>query len=187
VPLKGLLPLLEALAKVRVEQPDAHLVVVGRLRPGSPVAKRIGGLGLDGAVRFVSGVSDERLTELFAEAAVAVVPSLYEGFSLPAVEAMASGTPLVATTGGALPEVVGPSGRAGLLVPPGDPAALAEAVLAVLGSVGLAERLSAAGRERVLAHFTWEACARRTVEHYRGVIEAAVAPARVPTAAGSPC
>jgi len=172
VALKGLVPLLEALAALRVEAPEAHLVVVGRLRDDSPVPKVLAGLGLDdGAVRFVSGVSDEEMVRLYAEAAVVAVPSLYEGFSLPAVEAMASGTPLVATTGGALPEVVGSDGGAGLLVPPGDPAALAGALGAVLADPGLAARLAAAGRRRVLERFTWRACALATVEHYREVID----------------
>ena len=73
----------------------------------------------------VSGITDDELARLYGEAKVAVVPSLYEGFSLPAVEAMACGVPLVATTGGALPEVVGTDGETGLLVPPDDPGALA--------------------------------------------------------------
>ena len=88
-------------------------------------------------MRFVSGVTTERIVELYAEAEVAVVPSLYEGFSLPAVEAMACGVPLVATTGGALPEVVGTDGETGLLVPPGDPDALAAALLRALGDAEL--------------------------------------------------
>ncbi len=172
VPLKGLVPLVEALAKLRVEQPEAHLVVVGRLREDSPVADVLSGLGLDDkAVRFVPGVSDEEMVRLYAEAQVAVVPSLYEGFSLPAVEAMASGTPLVATTGGALPEVVGTDGDAGLLVPPGDPGALAGAIGRVLGDRGLAARLAVAGRRRVLERYTWRACALATAEHYRAVID----------------
>ncbi|MHB1929624.1 MAG: glycosyltransferase family 4 protein [Acidimicrobiales bacterium] len=168
VPMKGLVPLLEAVAKLRVEQPDAHLVVVGRRREDSPVARTLANLGLEGAVRFEPGVTDEHLVRLFAEAAVAVVPSLYEGFSLPAVEAMAMGTPLVATTGGALPEVVG---DAGLLVPPGDPGALAAAIGAVLADPRRAARMKAAGRRRVLDRFTWRACAEATAEHYRSVIE----------------
>ena len=120
---------------------------------------------------FVSGVSDDRLVELYAEAAVAVVPSLYEGFSLPAVEAMACGVPLVATTGGALPEVVGDDGETGLLVPPGDPEALAVAIGPVLDDPELAGRLSEAGRRRVLERFTWQACAAATAESYRWTIE----------------
>jgi glycosyltransferase involved in cell wall biosynthesis len=171
VPLKGLIPLLEAMAKLRIEHPEAHLVVVGRHRDDSPVARAISDLDLGRVVTFAPGVSDERMTEMFAEASVAVVPSLYEGFSLPAVEAMASGTPLVATTGGALPEVVGPDGVAALSVAPNDPGALAGAIGRVLDDPALAVRLSAAGRRRVLAHFTWEACAAATAEHYRWTID----------------
>ena len=170
VPLKGLVPLLEAVAKVRTERP-ADLVVIGRPRPDSQVEETIERLGLGGAVRFVSDASDERIVELYAEASVAVVPSLYEGFSLPAVEAMACGVPLVATTGGALPEVVGKDGVTGLLVPPGDPGALAVALGRVLDEPELAARLSAAGRRRVLDRFTWRACALGSVEHYRHVLE----------------
>src|SRR6202165_3542805 len=131
VPLKGLLPLLEAVAKVRTER-QVELVVVGKPRVGSTIGATIGRLGLEDTVQFVTGVSDDRMVELFSEAEVAVVPSLYEGFSLPAIEAMACGVPLVATTGGALPEVVGDDGRTGLLVPPGDPGALAAALGRVL-------------------------------------------------------
>jgi glycosyltransferase involved in cell wall biosynthesis len=171
VPFKGLLPLVEAVAKLRTERPDAHLVVVGKLRSSSPVATAIERLGLARAVSFESGVSDERMVELYAEAEVAVVPSLYEGFSLPAVEALACGVPLVATTGGALPEVVGEDRVTGMLVPPGDPGALAMAISTVLDDPYLAAKLSEAGRQRVLEKFTWQACARSTAEHYRWTIE----------------
>jgi glycosyltransferase involved in cell wall biosynthesis len=170
VPLKGLVPLLEAVAKLRTER-DVDLVVIGKPRAESRVNETIERLGLDDAVRFVSGVSDERIVELYAEAEVAVVPSLYEGFSLPAVEAMACGVPLVATTGGALPEVVGQDGETGLLVPPGDPNALAFGIGRVLDDRSLANRLSVAGRRRVLERFTWRACAQATVEHYRWAME----------------
>jgi glycosyltransferase involved in cell wall biosynthesis len=170
VPLKGLVPLLEALAKVRTER-HAELVVVGKPRARSNVASTIDRLGLGDAVRFVSGVSDQRLVELYAEAEVAVVPSLYEGFSLPAVEAMACGVPLVATTGGALPEVVGTDGETGLLVAPGDPGELALAISRALDDAGLRARLGAAGRERVLERFTWRATALGTVEQYRALLE----------------
>jgi glycosyltransferase involved in cell wall biosynthesis len=190
VPLKGLVPLLEAVARLRPQRPEAHLVVVGRLRSGSPVARTIDRLGLRGAVTFASRVTDGRLSELFAEASVAVVPSLYEGFSLPAVEAMASGTPLVATTGGALPEVVGPDGGAGLLVEPNDPAALATAIDRILGSPVLAARLSEHGRRRVLEHFTWRACAEATAEQYRWAVDRhrrAPAPASLAAAVAASC
>ena len=171
VPLKGLVPLLEALAKVRTER-HAELVVIGKPRPESRVPETIERLGLSDAVTFVSGVSDERIVELYAEAELAVVPSLYEGFSLPAVEAMACGVPLVATTGGAIPEVVGADGSTALLVPPGDPGALAGALVRALDDPGLRARLAEAGRERVLTRFTWRACAEMTVEHYRAMLAA---------------
>ena len=171
VPLKGLVPLLEALAKVRTER-HAELVVIGKPRPDSRVSETIERLGLNGAVTFVSGVTDERIVELYAEAEVAVVPSLYEGFSLPAVEAMACGVPLVATTGGALPEVVGTDGETGLLVPPGDPSALAVALGRALDDADLRAQLGEAGRKRVLERFTWRACAEGTVEQYRLELDA---------------
>jgi glycosyltransferase involved in cell wall biosynthesis len=172
VPLKGLTYLIEALAKVRTERPDAHLVVIGRPRHKSAVPQQIERLGLDGAVEFVSGVSDERIVELYAEAELAVVPSLYEGFSLPAVEAMACGVALVATSGGALPEVVGPDGEAALVVPPKDPSALAAAIVRGLDDPELRARLAAGGRNRVLDRFTWRRTAEGTVEHYYLELEA---------------
>jgi glycosyltransferase involved in cell wall biosynthesis len=171
VPFKGLLPLIEALAKLRTERPEAHLVVVGRLRGDSPVASAIERLGIADAVTFESAVSDERMVELYALASVAVVPSLYEGFSLPAVEAMACGVPLVATTGGALPEVVGADGVTGILVQPGDPSRMAAAIDMVMAAPELAARLSEAARRRVLDRFTWQACAATTAESYRWTIE----------------
>jgi glycosyltransferase involved in cell wall biosynthesis len=128
-------------------------------------------LGLRNAVRFVSDVSTERIVELYAEAELAVVPSLYEGFSLPAAEAMACGVPLVATTGGALPEVVGRNGESGLLVPPGDVDALAVALLRALGDADLRERIGPAGRARALERFTWRATALGTVENYRALLD----------------
>jgi glycosyltransferase involved in cell wall biosynthesis len=165
VPIKGLLPLIEAVAKVRTER-RAELVVIGRPRDGSLVPGTIERLGLDDAVTLVGEVDGQRMVELYAEAEVAVVPSLYEGFSLPAVEAMACGVPLVATTGGALPEVVGPDGEAALLVPPGDPGALAEAITTVLDDSELQRRLGQAGRARVLRRYTWSAAARATADLY---------------------
>jgi glycosyltransferase involved in cell wall biosynthesis len=171
VPFKGLLPLVEALAKLRTERPDAHLVVVGRVSAKSPVTAAIDRLGIADAVRFESGISDARMVELYAEAQVAVVPSLYEGFSLPAVEAMACGVPLVTTTGGALPEVVGEDGVTALLVTPGDAGALAIAMERVLSDPALAARLSEAARRRILERFTWKACAAATAEQYVWTIE----------------
>ena len=170
VPMKGLAPLLEALAKVRTERPDAHLVVIGKPKNKSRIPRMIERLGLDNAVQFVSGVTTERIVELYAEAEVACVPSLYEGFSLPAVEAMACAVPVVGTTGGAVPEVIGRDGETGLLVPPGDPSAFATALLRMLEQPELRQRIGAAGRERVMRHFTWQQCALGTVDQYRQLL-----------------
>jgi glycosyltransferase involved in cell wall biosynthesis len=172
VPLKGLTYLIEALAKVRTERDDAHLVVIGQPRHKSAVPAQIERLGLQGAIEFVSGVSDERIVELYAEAQIAVVPSLYEGFSLPAIEAMACGLPLVTTTGGALPEVVGPHGESAMTVPPGDPGALAQQLIDVLNDDELRARLAEGGRRRVLDRFTWRKTAEGTAEHYYLELEA---------------
>src|SRR4051812_18773122 len=117
MPLKGLVPLLEAVAKLRTER-SCELIVIGKPRAESDLPGVIDRLGLKDCVSFVSGVSDQRIVELYAETEIAVVPSLYEGFSLPAVEAMACGVPLLATTGGALPEDVRKHKVTGLLVPP---------------------------------------------------------------------
>ncbi|MFJ6137903.1 glycosyltransferase family 4 protein [Kitasatospora sp. NPDC092286] len=170
VPLKGLVHLVEALAKVRTER-DAHLVVVGKpQKEDGPVAEAVRRFGLEGHIEFRSGLTDQELVDLYRSAEVACVPSLYEGFSLPAAEAMATGTPLVATTGGAIPEVAGPDGETCLAVPPGDAYALAAALGRLLDDPGLRSALGAAGRERVLARFTWERAAELTAEGYRAAI-----------------
>ncbi|SDO23153.1 Glycosyltransferase involved in cell wall bisynthesis [Streptomyces sp. cf386] len=173
VPLKGLVFLVEALAKVRTEHPDAHLVVVGKRPEEGPVAQTIERYGLEGAVEFVKGISDAELVDLVRSAQVACVPSLYEGFSLPAAEAMATGTPLVATTGGAIPEVAGRDGETCLAVPPGDAGALAAGLNRLLGDEELRARLGSAGRERVLRHFTWARAAEGTVARYREAMDMA--------------
>jgi len=166
VPLKGLLPLVEAVAKVRTERP-VELVVVGSLRAGGPVAAAIANLGLSDVVRFAGRLPHDELVGELRRAELAVVPSLHEGFSLPLVEAMACGTPVVATTGGALPEV---AGDAAVLVPPGDVSALATALSQTLADPALRARLSVAGRARVVERFTWRAAALRTVEVYRRAV-----------------
>ncbi len=165
VPLKGLVHLIEALAKLRTER-AVELVVVGQARPGGAAQRAIERLGVEDAVRFETGVSTLRLVDLYAESEVAVVPSLYEGFSLPAVEAMSCGVPLVATTAGALPEVVGRSGEAALTVPPADSEALAAALRVLLDEPGARASLGEAGRRRVIERFTWRRTAAATVEQY---------------------
>jgi glycosyltransferase involved in cell wall biosynthesis len=170
VPLKGLVFLVEALAKLRAQRPDAHLVVVGSRPRKGPVADAITAFDLADAVDFVKGISDQELVDLIRSAEVACVPSLYEGFSLPAAEAMATGTALVATTGGAIPEVAGPDGQTCLAVPPGDAGALCQALERVLSDPQLRRRIASAGRERVLARFTWARAAQSTAELYREAI-----------------
>jgi glycosyltransferase involved in cell wall biosynthesis len=165
-PLKGVATLLRAVAKLATER-DVHVVVVGRPTPGGPTDKLAGELSLGDRVRFVSGISDEELGELLASAEIAAVPSLYEGFSLPAVEHMASGTPLVASRTGALPEVVG---DAAILVEPGDVEELAAVFRRLHDSPEERERVGAAGYARVQERFTWSAVARATVGHYRDAI-----------------
>jgi MMP alpha-(1->4)-mannosyltransferase len=171
VTMKGLRFLLEALAKLRTERDDVHLVVIGKRKPGGRSDETIRRLGLEDAVEFVSGVPEERIIELYAEAELAVVPSLYEGFSLPAIEAMACGTPLVATSGGALPEVVGKDGDTALVVPPGDSEALATRIRDGLGRPELRDTIGRRGRQRVVEQWSWRHTAERTADQYRILLD----------------
>src|SRR6185312_7120893 len=141
-----------------------------RPRPGGRVDKAISRLGLSDVVDCISGISDDELAAMYGASEVAVVPSLYEGFSLPAIEAMACGVAVVATTGGALPEVVGADGETGLLVTPDDPGALAQAIARLLDDAPLRARLGAAGRERVMHRFTWEVTAAGTAACYEALL-----------------
>jgi MMP alpha-(1->4)-mannosyltransferase len=167
-PVKGIPTLLRAFAKLATER-DASLTVVGKPAPGGPTEKLIGELSLGDRVRFVTGISDIQLAELVASVEIAVVPSLYEGFSLPAVEHMASATPLIASRTGALPEV---TGDAACLVTPGDAEELAAALRRLQDSPAERERLSAAALARVQQRFAWSAVAKATVAEYRRAIAA---------------
>ncbi|HEY8741107.1 MAG TPA: glycosyltransferase family 4 protein [Candidatus Dormibacteraeota bacterium] len=167
VPLKGLRFLLEAMVLVRRQVPGAHLVVVSSGWDESDIPQRVADLGLAGAVTRLSDLSDEQVGEEYARAEVAVVPSLYEGFSLPAVQAMAAGVALVATRAGALPEVVGEDRDTALLVDPGNEAALEEAITALLTDGPLRQRVRDNGRRWVHGRYSWNDCAQRTVAAYR--------------------
>lgn len=169
VALKGLSYLLEALAKLRSER-NVRLTIIGKPKSGKS-ADLIDSLGLRDCIDFVSGVSDERIVELYAESELAVVPSLYEGFSLPAIEAMCTGTCLVATDGGALPEVTGRDNDTVLSCPAGDADALAAAIRHGLDDAALRERIGAAGRQRVVERWSWRHCAELTVAQYREVLD----------------
>lgn len=171
-PLKGISTLLEAFAKLRTER-DVELVLVTRPQPGGRTEQLVEQLGIRDHVRFVHGVSDEELVRVMGSAEVACVPSLYEGFSLPTAELMACATPLVASRAGAIPEVTGPDGLCADLVTPGDVGELEQALAALLDDPDRRERMGRAGRERVLAEFSWRAVARSTAEAYDDVVAAA--------------
>lgn len=169
-PLKGVPILLRALAKVRQEHPEVRLTLVSKLKPKGEAARLLDSLGLRDVVDLVSGVDDDELAALVGSAEISVVPSMYEGFSLPAVEAMSSGCALIATAAGALPEVVGTDDSAARLVTPGDVDELAREISALLADPVERVRLSEGGRARVIERYSWAAVARRTVEVYQTAI-----------------
>ena len=169
-PLKGVPILLRALAKVREQHPGVRVTLISKLKPKGEAARLLDKLDLRGAVDLVSGVDDDELAELVGTAEISVVPSMYEGFSLPAVEAMSSGCALIATRAGALPEVVGTDDSAARLVEPGDVDALAREISALLSDPVERRRLSEGGRTRVMERYSWAAVARRTVEVYETAI-----------------
>jgi MMP alpha-(1->4)-mannosyltransferase len=159
-PLKGVATLLRATSKL-VTDTDAHLIVVGK--PGPANEKLHAQLSLGDRARFTSGLSDAELAELLASAEIAVVASLYEGFSLPAVEHMASGTPLVASDSGSLPEV---AGDAAVLFNAGDDEHLATVLRRLLGAPAERAALSERALRRVSERFAWPAVAQATTEQY---------------------
>ncbi|MCP3876261.1 MAG: glycosyltransferase family 4 protein, partial [Desulfobacteraceae bacterium] len=118
-------------------------------------------------VTFTGRVDHTRFIKEYAKSSIAVVPSLSDGFGLPAGEAMACRIPLISTTGGALPEVTGDAAK---LVPPGDSKALENAIIELLDDPDQREKLANAGYKRILKDFTWENTAIKTVEAYREVI-----------------
>jgi glycosyltransferase involved in cell wall biosynthesis len=162
-PLKGLRFLLEAYASLLDEFPDLELLVVGKPKAGGDTEKCLKKLNIQERVTFVSGISTEKMVDLYAEAAIAVVPSLYEGFGLPAGEAMASGVPVVSTNGGALPEVVG---DAGVMVEKADSQALACAIAELLNNPEKANKLAVKGRARIHEKFSWQVAANEFTRYY---------------------
>jgi glycosyltransferase involved in cell wall biosynthesis len=165
-PLKGLVYLLHAIADIRCRRP-VRLVVIGQPKPNGTIERLVRKLNLADQVSFTGRISSAAFVREYARAGMAVVPSVYEGFGLPAGEAMACGVPVIATTGGALPEVVG---DAGILVPPRDTPALAAAIEDLLDHPAKAVALGQRGCQRVQAHFTWQRAAEKTVAAYREVI-----------------
>jgi glycosyltransferase involved in cell wall biosynthesis len=165
-PMKGISTLLEAFAKLRTERPELELLLVSRPKPGGRTERLLDDLAIRDHVRFVHGVDDTELVTLMGSAELACVPSLYEGFSLPTAELMATATPLVVSRAGAIPEVVGPDGLCADLVTPGETGELAAAVGALLDDPARRARYGAAGRRRVEELFSWRATAAATAAAY---------------------
>lgn len=166
-PLKGLRYLLHAYARLLKRYPDLELLLVSKPNPGGKTERLVQQLGLVDKVRFVNGISTEEMVRYYAEAAIAVVPSVYEGFGLPAGEAMACGVPVVSTDGGALPEVVG---DAGVIVPAKNVDALVGAISALLQDSQRRAELGARGKQRIEKNFCWQVCARQMTAYYRQVL-----------------
>jgi len=166
-PLKGLKYLLEAIASIRRKRQDIKLTVIGKPKKGGVIEKLVWELGISSHVHFTGRIRDEEFSHYYATATMAVVPSLYEGFGLPAGEAMACKVPVISTMGGALPEVVG---DAGILVPPGDARELEKAILYLMDHPQERSRLAEKGYARVMKYFTWTNAALKHVEVYKEAI-----------------
>jgi glycosyltransferase involved in cell wall biosynthesis len=167
-PLKGLRYLLEAVASIKKKR-NIKLTVIGKPKKGGVIEHLVKNLGLMDCVTFSGRIEYKDFARYYAEATIAVISSLYEGFGMPAGEAMACGVPVISTTGGALPEVVG---DAGVLVPPADKEALERAIISLLDNPEKRERLGRLGLERVKSSFTWKHAAQKTVDVYRETIDA---------------
>jgi glycosyltransferase involved in cell wall biosynthesis len=166
IPLKGLYYLLRAVSKVAQKRP-VNLTVVGTPEKNGYSQALIQKLGIENLITFTGRITHDQFVREYARATAAVVPSVYEGFGLPVGEAMACAVPVISTTGGALPEVVG---DAGILVPPADHQALASAILTILDQPQEAQKLGRAGYERVHQNFTWLKAAEKTIAAYREAI-----------------
>jgi len=167
VPLKGLDYLLKAIAEIRDDYPQLKLIVLGKLKQDGETARLIERLGIRDLMTFYSGLSSDEVAALYARATCAVIPSIYEGFGLPAGEAMACSVPVISTTGGALPEVVG---DAGLMVPPADHQSIAAAIRRYLDDPDLRETNGRKGFDRIQQYFSWEVAASEMAELYHDII-----------------
>jgi glycosyltransferase involved in cell wall biosynthesis len=167
IPLKGLNYLLEAVAEIRKKQ-SVKLTVIGEPKKNGIIEKLVVDLKIGDMVNFTGRIANEDFAGYYAKATIAVVPSLYEGFGIPAAEAMACGVPLITTSGGALPEVVGDSG---IIVPPADASALAGAITYLFNNPDERKKLAQAGLERVNSVFSWPKAAQKVVDIYREAID----------------
>jgi glycosyltransferase involved in cell wall biosynthesis len=168
IPLKGLRYLLEAVAEIRKKQ-SVKLTVIGEPKKNGVIEKLVAKLRIGDIVHFTGRIANEDFAEYYSKAAIAVVPSLYEGFGIPAVEAMACGVPLISTSGGALQEVVGDGG---IIVPPADASALAGAITYLLNNPNERKRYAKAGLERVNNVFSWSKAAEEVTNIYWEAIDA---------------
>jgi glycosyltransferase involved in cell wall biosynthesis len=167
---KGARYLIEALHLLRDEPLDYQLALVDQKRDRLKLVPRlVQEFGLQSRVHFTGRVPTEQLVRLYNQATIVVSPSLYEGFGLPAAEAMSCATPVIATTGGAFPEVVD-HGQTGWLVPPGDSRSLATAIQLLMGDPELRDQLGAAGRRSVLERFSWRKAAEETLAVYEEML-----------------
>lgn len=165
--VKGLRYMLEALAILR-QKHNLELIVVAKETDNSTTKELIINLGIKDYVKFIDEIDTAELVNQYRLASIVAIPSIYEGFGLPAAEAMACGVPVVSTTAGALPEIVG---DAGILVPPADAKALAEAISALVVSPNKRKHLSEMGRKRVMQMFNWRDTAQRTADVYAEAIK----------------
>ena len=167
---KGARYLIEAINLLQEDGRDYRLALVDHAKKN---LKLVPGLvrqyGLSSRVHFTGRLSTEQLVRLYNQATLVVSPSLYEGFGLPAAEAMACETPVVATTGGAFPEVID-HGETGWLVPPGDARALAEGIRLLMEDTELRERLGRAGRQSIVERFSWRKAAEETLAVYHELL-----------------
>jgi glycosyltransferase involved in cell wall biosynthesis len=164
---KGILYLLQALTLLPEK---VTLTIVDQGAPFKAYAPElVQRFRLTSRVTFTGKVSPEVLRQLYTSSEAVVLPSLYEGFGLPAAESMACGTPVIGTRAGALPEVVGEEG-AGILVPARNPQALAQAIRELLRDPERRKKMGIAGRQRVEKLFTWERVAEQTVEVYKELL-----------------
>jgi glycosyltransferase involved in cell wall biosynthesis len=168
---KGVTYLLDALALA-----PSHVtlkIVDGRIPDDGLVPRKIRELGLAGRVKLVEQMlSVQELVAEYSTARAAVVPSYFEGFGFPASEAMACGLPVIASDGGALPEVVGASGESGLLVPVRDVPALAKAITDLTSDPHRIDAMGRAARRRIEHVFSWSEAGRRTAEVLEEVVRA---------------
>lgn len=177
-PRKRIIDLIDAFALLNASEPRARLVVIGDGPEHAALLQRVATLGLEGRVQLLGALPDDaEVRAWYGRASVFCLPSEQEGFGIVFLEAMASGLPVVSTSAAAIPEVV-PDGEAGLLVPPRDPIALAEALLRLLQDPGLRSRLRDAGRVHA-RRYGWEQVADRFLEAVAPQLAAPVSPASI--------